>query len=117
MTTQSEEWAILEASFHRHHEANHEPSGYPYEMYEPAYQYGYQLATEQRYGGRNWDEIEPEAQRTWEANRRGEWSQFRDAVRHAWNEARGDTDWREIDEEIQSTKRGQQYRHLKEDRW
>ena len=107
-------WAMLEASFHRHHEANNEPSGFSYKMYEPAYHYGYQLATNRRYAGRTWEEIEPEAQRNWEANRRGEWSQFKNAVRHAWNEAIGATNWREIDEEVQSTKRGQQYRHLKD---
>ena len=115
--TKAESWAMLEASFHRHHEANNEPSGFSYKMYEPAYQYGYQLATDRRYAERTWEEIEPEAQHTWEASRRGEWSQFKDAVRHAWSEATGTADWHEIDEEVQSTERGQQYRHLKEDRW
>lgn len=115
--SEAESWAMLETSFRRHHEANHEPSGFPYTMYEPAYHYGYQLASDRRYAERTWQEIEPAAQRDWEANRRGEWSQFRDAVRHAWNQMRGADEWREIDEEVESTKRGQQYRHLKEDRW
>lgn len=113
---EGDDWARLEASFHRHHEANNEPSGFPYKMYEPAYHYGYQLVTERRYSGRTWAEIEPEAQRHWAANHRGEWSQFKNAVRHAWEEATGATDWREIDEEVQATKRVQQYRHLKDDR-
>ncbi|HEX6386808.1 MAG TPA: hypothetical protein VF177_19245 [Anaerolineae bacterium] len=114
---EAETWATYESSFHNHHQTNYAPSGYSYELYEPAYLYGYQLAMDRNNAGRSWEEIEPEAQRYWEARRRGEWSQFKDAVRHAWEEVRDTIDWREIDEEVESTKRGQQYRHLKEDRW
>ncbi len=66
-------------------------SGYGYERYQPAYQYGYNLATENRYRGRNWNEIEADARRDWEMRHPGDaWSDFKDAVRHAWQRVRAD---------------------------
>jgi uncharacterized protein (TIGR02271 family) len=63
-------------------------SGYTYERYQPAYQYGYTLANDPRYTGREWADIEMDARRDWETRGHGAWEEFKDAVRGAWNEVR-----------------------------
>jgi hypothetical protein len=68
-----------------------ERSGYgaDYDVYRPGYRYGYELGRDDRYRGRTWDEIEPEARREWEQRgERGTWDRFRDAIRHAWEETK-----------------------------
>lgn len=64
-------------------------SGATYERYVPAYRYGYTMATDQRYRGRDWTVLEPEARRTWEEQHSGTWEQFKDAIRYAWDKVRG----------------------------
>lgn len=59
---------------------------YTYEQYQPAYRYGYDLATDERYLDRDWDEIEPEVMRRWDERNPGTWERFKGAVRHAWEE-------------------------------
>ncbi len=63
-------------------------NGYSYERYQPAYQYGYTLANDSRYAGREWADIEMDARRDWETRGEGAWEEFKDAVRGAWNEVR-----------------------------
>jgi len=59
-----------------------------YEDYEPAYRYGSTLASDQRYSGRQWDDIEADARRDWETSHPGNaWERFKAAVRHAWETA------------------------------
>lgn len=53
--------------------------------YEPAYRYGYTLASDKQYKGRRWEEIEPEVRTRWEAEHKGTWDKFKDAIRHGWN--------------------------------
>ena len=74
--------------FHTHYTTYYSNSGYDYDEYVPAYRYGYYLATDERYGNRDWDRIEPEAQRYWETNEQGPWENFKDAVSHAWREVK-----------------------------
>ncbi len=63
--------------------------GYNYELYLPAYEYGYALATDKRYQGRQWDEIEVEARRDWEMQHPGDpWEEFKDAVQYAYERVR-----------------------------
>jgi hypothetical protein len=64
-------------------------TGRQYTDYEPAYRYGYVLATDPRYRDREWDVIEPEARRGWSEHSRGRWEEFKDAVRRAWDRVRG----------------------------
>ena len=40
-------------------------SGAAYAVYEPAYRYGYELGTNERYRGRDWAALEAEARRGW----------------------------------------------------
>ncbi|WP_280153339.1 YsnF/AvaK domain-containing protein [Piscinibacter sp. XHJ-5] len=56
-----------------------------WEDHEPAYRYGHELAGEQRYAERSWDEIEPEVRRDWESRYPGSaWERIKAAVRHGW---------------------------------
>ncbi len=64
-------------------------SGYPYDYYVPAYQYGYGLASDVRYKNRNWDVIERDAQHDWELEHPGTWDRFKNAIRHAWEDVTG----------------------------
>lgn len=61
---------------------------YTYDQYEPAYRYGYDLATNQRYRGRDWTDIEPDARRYWDERNPGTWERIKDAVRYAWEEVK-----------------------------
>jgi len=58
----------------------------PYEVYAPAYRYGWESRSQ--YASRPYDEIEPELERTWEDSGRAremEWERARPAVRDAWD--------------------------------
>lgn len=80
------------ASFENHYHTHYEGAGKPFTEFEPAYHFGYILATDQQYGERDWEEIEPEVEERWEKTFETEWRQFRDAVRHAWSQVRHDFD-------------------------
>ena len=64
--------------------------GYSYDRYEPAYRYGYTLASDTRYAGKDWSAIEADARRDWEKNHQGSaWEDFKDSIRYAWDRVRG----------------------------
>jgi hypothetical protein len=63
--------------------------GYTYDRYEPAYRYGYTLATDRRYTNKDWASFEPEARREWEQNNQGVWEDFKDSIRYAWDRVSG----------------------------
>jgi len=63
--------------------------GYTYERYEPAYRYGYTLATDERYTNKDWAAIEADARRDWERKNQGAWEDFKDSIRYAWDRVRG----------------------------
>lgn len=75
-------------SFRNHFSTSMYANTYTYEQYEPAYRYGYDLATNNRYRERDWNEIESEAQRYWDERNPGTWDRIRNAVRHAWEEVK-----------------------------
>jgi len=60
-----------------------------YERFQPAYRYGYTLATDKRYQGRSWGDIEPEARRTWNSQHQNSWEDFKDAIQYSWDKVRG----------------------------
>jgi len=79
-----------DADFRRHYGATFvNKSGATYEIYLPAYRYGYTFATDKRYMDRDWTVIEPEARRTWEERHAGTWEQFKDAIRYARDKVLG----------------------------
>ena len=56
-----------------------------YEYYQPAYRYGWESRAQ--HGDRQWDEVESDLQREWNATRptKMEWNEARSAVRDAWH--------------------------------
>jgi len=60
-----------------------------YERFQPAYRYGYTLATDSRYQGRNWSEIEPEVRKSWNTQNQNSWEDFKDAVKYGWDKVTG----------------------------
>ncbi len=74
-----------DADYRRHYQSRFANRGYTYEQFQPAYRYGYNLATSPYYGAQSWDVVEPEARARWEEHNQGTWEQFKDAVREGWN--------------------------------
>lgn len=81
-------WETFDNDFRTHHGNVFSNLG-SYERYQPAYQYGYTLATDNRYQGRSWNEIEPEARRAWNSQNQNTWEDFKDAVQYSWDKVRG----------------------------
>jgi len=82
-------YETYDTGFRSHWQSNYANSGMAYDRYQPAYRYGYTLANDQRYRGRNWNDIESTARREWENQNQGPWENFKDSVRYAWEQARG----------------------------
>jgi uncharacterized protein (TIGR02271 family) len=80
---------MYDSGFRTHWQSNYATSGLAYERYQPAYRYGYTLANDERYRGRNWNEIESNVRRDWESQNQGPWENFKDSIRHAWDQVRG----------------------------
>ena len=77
------------SEFRTHFDTTYGSRGATYETYAPAYRYGTDLANQSAYRGRAWEDIETEARTTWESDHPNTWEQFKDAVRHAWDQVRG----------------------------
>lgn len=82
------DYSTYDNDFRNHFASSMMNSGYSYDQYQPAYRYGYDLATDTRYRQRNWEDLEPEAQRYWEERNPGTWDRIKMAVRHAWEEVK-----------------------------
>jgi hypothetical protein len=64
-------------------------TGYPYDYYVPAYQYGHGLTSNPTYANRRWEDIEADVHRDWDRQHPGTWERFRNAIRHAWEDVTG----------------------------
>jgi hypothetical protein len=90
-SSMSRSFDTYDRDFRNNFETSYRSRGYDYERYRPAYQYGYTLANERRYRGRNWNDFEMDARREWETSHPGQaWDDFKDAVRHAWQRVKAD---------------------------
>ena len=83
------DFSDYDTDFRHHFESQMTGTGFTYEQYLPAYRYGYDLATNERFREQDdWDLLEPEARRFWDQRNPGTWDRFKDAVRHAWREVK-----------------------------
>ena len=80
--------APYEPDFRQNYEANYANSGYGYDQYRPAYQYGFGLAKDPRYTTMDWNELEMKAHRNWNEGTMGPWDRYKDAVRYGWERGR-----------------------------
>jgi uncharacterized protein (TIGR02271 family) len=65
-------------------------SGAPYDTYQPAYRYGYDMASDPRYQGRSFDEVESDLRSDY--GRRypnSSWEKMKDAISYGWNRVTG----------------------------
>jgi hypothetical protein len=85
LSSQYTDFSSYDDRFRTHFQSSY-TTDYTYEQYEPAYRYGYDLATDERYRGRDWMELEPDARQRWDEHNPGTWDRFKDAVRHAYEE-------------------------------
>ncbi len=81
------DYSSYDTDFRNHFQTNYADRGYTYDQYSPVYRYGYSLAD--RYQGREWADVEPEARRYWDERNPNTWEEFKDSVRYAWDRARG----------------------------
>ncbi|MFL6662594.1 MAG: general stress protein [Rhizobacter sp.] len=74
-----------DSEFRKDFDAQYASSGARYDEYQPAYRYGSDMASDKRYSGRKWEDIEPDARRDWEqAHPDSAWDRFKAAIRHGW---------------------------------
>ena len=78
--------ADRDSIFRRHFNEHYEETDYPYERYEVAYVYGYDLARPEQ--ADKWIGVQEEARRGWEERQAGAWEDFKDAIEYAWTEAK-----------------------------
>jgi uncharacterized protein (TIGR02271 family) len=81
----SQQGLVGDDDFRSHWNSAYAQGGESYEDYAPAYQYGSTMASDERYRGRQWADIEPDIRADWEQRYpQSAWQKFKDAVRHGW---------------------------------
>jgi len=86
---QTHDYDVYASDFRSNFNTLYANRGHTYDRYEPAYRYGYMLAGDQRYAGKDWEAIESEVQRDWERNNKGTWQEVEDSIRYAWEWVKG----------------------------
>jgi len=87
-STATRSFEDYEPDFRTNHQTVYSSIG-KYDRFQPAYRYGYTLATDQRYQGRNWADVEPEARKAWNTQNNNSWEDFKDAIQYSWDRVRG----------------------------
>lgn len=61
-----------------------------YDLYAPAYRYGYEMASDPRYRGKSWDHVESTLWTDYERrNPNSVWDRMKGAVRYGWEKVTG----------------------------
>ena len=88
------EYSDLTPEFRRHYDEAYSQGGRSYDAYEPAYRFGYDMAYDGRFAGRDFEASEAELRQAY-YQRHGYpmsdphiWADVRDAVRHAYHRIR-----------------------------
>jgi uncharacterized protein (TIGR02271 family) len=81
----------LDEDFRKDYSKSFAGTGYTYDQVSPAYNYGRDLALDERYGDREWSAVEPEARRHFEQRNPGKWEKFGSAVRRGYDQTRART--------------------------
>jgi len=86
--TQISSYETYDPDFRTHYQSVNSSLG-DYNRFQPAYRYGYTLASDKRYQGRDWSEIEPEARKNWNSQHQNSWEDFKDSIQYSWDKVRG----------------------------
>jgi len=83
-------FATYDTDFRSDYQTRYTMTGRSYDVYMPAYRYGYLLASDPAYAGQDWLLIEPNARTRWEREHPDTlWDDIKDAARYAWDKVRG----------------------------
>jgi hypothetical protein len=83
------DWNTVAPSYRNSWQQQYGKSRGRWEDYEPGYRYGWQMANNPQYMGRDWAQVEPEFRRNWETtNPSVPWNQVSSSVRQAWDSER-----------------------------
>jgi uncharacterized protein (TIGR02271 family) len=76
--------------FRRDYQSRYAGSGTSYEDYAPAYQYGYTSASDPRYQGRSWDQVESDLRTDYGRKYpNSTWERMKDSIRYGWDKVTG----------------------------
>lgn len=82
--------------YRNHFTSNYGSTGDSYDDYAPAYNYGSEMARNQKYSGRQWDDVETDLSSDWSTragNKAGStWAKMKNAVKHGWDRMTNDDD-------------------------
>jgi uncharacterized protein (TIGR02271 family) len=84
--------ADINEDFRRDFAARYESSAGAYEDYAPSYRYGYEMASDPRYQGRDFSEVEADLRNDY--GRRypnSTWDKMKESIRYGWDKVRGRT--------------------------
>ena len=84
--------AFDDSDFRTDYQKRYASGGAPYDTYLPAYRYGYEMASDPRYEGRSFNEVESDLRTDY--GRRyptSTWEKMKDAVRYGWDKVTGKT--------------------------
>jgi uncharacterized protein (TIGR02271 family) len=77
------------AAFRRDYDTQYAKSGVPFETLRPAYEYGYEKASDARYRSRNWSDAESDLEKDYTRYRpNSKWKDVKGAVQRGWNTAK-----------------------------
>lgn len=82
----------FDEDYRRDFQTNYANSGAKYDEYAPAYSYGYDMANDPRYSGRDFDEVESDLRADY--GRRypnSAWDRFKNSVQYGWDKVTGKT--------------------------
>ncbi|MHB0857334.1 MAG: YsnF/AvaK domain-containing protein [Anaerolineae bacterium] len=84
------DYSKFDNAYRRHFLDTYGTSSHDYGYYEPAYQYGSDLARSNRYSNRDWSDIEMDIRGSWEQQNPGTWDDVKDAIRQGFYAIRGE---------------------------
>lgn len=88
-TPRSGDFSSYENDWRNNYQNNYANQGLTYEEYVIAYEFGYNMGTDPRFRGQDWNTVEPQLRSNWEARQPGTWNIFRNAIRYSWDKATG----------------------------
>ena len=82
--------AFDDSAFRADFQQRYAGSGASYDTYLPAYEYGYEMASDPRYKGRSFDEVESDLRSDYgRRNPNSTWEKMKDSIRYGWNKVTG----------------------------
>ncbi|MFB3816809.1 MAG: quinol:electron acceptor oxidoreductase subunit ActD [Candidatus Methylomirabilales bacterium] len=83
-------WSEYQADCRRDYETKYAHSGAQWNTMEPAYQYGHRMASDPRYRGRSWFEVEADMRASYLRDHpSSDWEGVKDAIRYGWERVSG----------------------------